>query len=251
MPDERLSLVLLVIAKWFTYFGLFSSIGCLLVSGILRYLGEENALSFKVLAIARRRLRVFVSISVAVLFVSCIGRLYAQSYSVFGFDGIVSLEMLELVAIETRWGQEWLLQFVSTAVLCLCVLITWYSDGFGFKALTVGLVLVVVSLPRTGHVMAHLGDTVMPWVLQAGHLMAAGLWLGGLITILALISTKQLSAAIVEQAIAKSLIAGFSPVAVVSVACVVVSGVSTGNCTSYQQHLREPPAMQYRCNISW
>jgi len=99
---ESFALLLLAGAKWSTYVGLIGLTGAVAVRCLTATaVGEVRDDAVE------RRLGVFVAGSAAIFLVGTAARLYAQTWSVFGLDEPVTLELVRVVGIDSRWGGRW------------------------------------------------------------------------------------------------------------------------------------------------
>ena len=224
MSAETLALIYLSAAKFITYLGLFGLTG----AAVARLFVVGQALRRRDLEQAEeealcRRARHIAVVSAGLLATGALARVYAQTYSAFGVDEPVTFELLRVVAFETRWGSRWLLQLWATVLaVSAAVLLVWRPTR-GWWLIAIGAGSVGATLPVTGHAVSH----QVGLLLQAGHVLAGGLWLGTLaVLVFAIVSSGQ-SARGANGGTAATLISVFSPLAVGAVVTVVLTGVAT------------------------
>ena len=220
MNGESFALVLVAGAKWISYIGMTGFTGAVAIRWMLR--NPSGGGDFLVSGIDRRLL-LFAGCSAAILLVGAAARLYAQTWSVFGLDEAVTLELVRVVGIDSRWGGRWQSQaaFAVLAVLAVAVYgrqprVGWWLMGFVAAG-------AWITLPMTGHAMSL--DTRVPWLAQVAHGIGAGAWVGSLAALVA-IATGLVERPAGHRRIAE-LVGRFSPMAVVAVGVIAVSGVVT------------------------
>ena len=216
MEDASFALALQTVAAWVTFLGLTGltgAVACGRLISVPREKEHEIQLIFGRLAVG----------SALVFVLGTAMRLYAQTWSVFGLDEPVTLDLVRVVGLESRWGAFWRLQ-AGVAVLTL-VTVSWWRRGprarWGFA--TLAILTGWATLPLTGHAMSF-GSSV-PWGVQAMHGLAAGFWIGTLVAML--VATPRLTRGMGGHAQVASLVRRFSPLAVVAVLAVMVSGLVT------------------------
>ena len=220
MDGETLALVLLAGAKWITYAGLIGLTGAVAVhclsSSTTGFVQPRDGG-------VERRLGALAAGSAAVLLAGTAARLYAQTWSVFGLDEPVTLELVRVVGIDSRWGGRWQPQ-AGFAVLAAGAAAAWRrSPRGGWWIAAVAVTGAWITLPLTGHAMSF--ESRLPWAAQVAHGIGAGAWIGALAALVAVLS------GLVRQPVGQSravVLAGrFSPLAVAAVGLIAVSGTVT------------------------
>ena len=219
MEGESLALVLLAGAKWITYLGLMALTGAVAVSRLL----TPSAIAPGAPSdLVDRRLHLFAAVGAALLVVGAAARLYAQTWSVFGLDEPVTLELMRVVGLDSRWGAGWRLQ-AGAAVLAAAAVAWWTRQlrpGWWLAALaTAG---VWITLPLTGHAASF--ATAAPHIVQVAHGLGAGLWIGSLAALVA--AATRLGRERGHDHVA-DVVHRFSALAQGSVAAVALSGIVT------------------------
>ena len=222
MPSgEMLGLAWLAASTWVSDVGLIGLTGAVACRPLLA------AASPDVPALAAGRpARVLVALagaSAAVLLLGSIARLYAQTWSVFGLDEPVTLELVRVVGVESRWGGRWQPQ-VGLAVLAAAGVAWWARQPrVGWWMAGVATAGAWVALPLTGHAMS--AASRLPWVAQVAHGLGAGLWVGTLAAVVAV--AFRLTRDPGGHRRIGVLVRRFSPLAIIAVAAVFVSGLLT------------------------
>ena len=220
MDGESFALLLLAGAKWISYIGLIGFTGAVAIRWLLPSASAgPGALRPEI----EPRLVVVAGCSAVILLVGTAARLYAQTWSVFGLDESVTLELVRVVGIDSRWGGRWQPQagFALLATVAVTVSACWPRAGWWIAAPAVAGAWI--TLPLTGHAMSL--DTRVPWLAQIVHGIGAGVWVGALAALVA-IATGLVERPAEHRRIAE-LVGRFSPRAVVAVGVVAVSGVVT------------------------
>lgn len=172
--------------------------------------GERRAIETKVLQIAYG--------AGWVLFLAYVGRLYVQvidSYLVF----TPTLFMVRQLIFSTRaWGLGMFAQIVIAAGVLGLLIISKRKAGAPGATTAAGL-LAALSVPLTGHAVAHAGAIAV--AAQAAHVFGVGGWLG---TLTVLWMTCRRLAATEDLA---TIIQRFSPLALTSAALIALAGIAT------------------------
>jgi putative copper export protein len=171
---------------------------------------ERRAIQARVLQLAYR--------AGWVLLLAYVGRLYVQvidSYLVF----TPTLLMVRQLIFSTRaWGLGMLAQIVMAAGVLGLLIVAKRRSGAPVATTAAGA-LAALSVPLTGHAIAHAGMIAV--AAQASHVFGVGGWLGTLtvlwVTCRRVLSTDDLV----------TIVRGFSPVALASAAVVALAGVAT------------------------
>ena len=221
MDGESFALLLLAGAKWVTYLGLTGLTGAVAVGRLLA--PPTGAVEPRGGAVDRR-LRLVAAVSAAALALGAAARLYAQTWSVFGLDEPVTLELVRLVGVESRWAGGWRPQagVAVLAVVGAAWWTRWPTGGWWLTALAAAGAWV--TLPLTGHAAGF--DTVLPHIAQVAHGIGAGLWVGALAVIVAV--APPLGRGPEGRGRVADLVRRFSPVALAAVSTIVVAGVVSG-----------------------
>ena len=218
MDAESFALVLQAAAAWITFLGLVGLTGAVVCGP----LACEPVAAGHGHNVERRLTRVAIG-SAACLLAGAAARLYAQTWSVFGFDEVVTFDLVRVVGLESRWGASWRPQ-AGVALLALAATAAWPRwPNAGWTTAALAAAGGWVTLPMTGHAMSF--ASYGPWVTQVAHGMAAGLWIGTLWAVVCVIPAVA-DGGDGHQRVA-ILIRRFSRLAIGTVAAVGVTGVLT------------------------
>jgi putative copper resistance protein D len=153
----------------------------------------------------------------------------AASVSGLGLRESLSLPTLSAVLLETRYGAVWL---VRQATLLLLGLLLFFREGeeeardslaLRLEALMLGVVSLTLGA-AAGHAASTDQTPLLAMSLDAVHLIATGVWLGGLLPMaLGLAWTATLPAPEGPR-LAARMTARFSSLGLVAVGCLVVTG---------------------------
>lgn len=219
MVGESFALVLLAGAKWITYLGLMALTGAVAFS---RLLTPAVAAPGSPRGLVNRRLHLVASIGSMLLVVGAAARLYAQTWSVFGVDEPVTLELMRVVGLDSRWGGGWRPQ--AGAAVFAAAAVAWWTrqprPGWWLAALATGGVWT--TLPLTGHAASF--ATAAPHIVQVAHGLGAGLWIGSLAALVAVATRLGYEHGNDRAA---DVVHRFSALAQGSVAAVALSGIVT------------------------
>ena len=220
MDGESFALVLLAGAKWVTYVGLMGLTGAVAVR---RLIAPASGVVEPPGGAVDRRLRLVAAVSAVVLVLGAAVRLYAQTWSVFGLDEPVTLELVRLIGMESRWAGGWQPQ-AGVAVLAVVGAAWWIRQPGGWWLTALAAAGAWITLPLTGHAASF--DTFLPHLAQVAHGIAAGLWVGALAVVVAVASSLRREPQ--RQGRVADLVRRFSPTALAAVATIALSGVVTG-----------------------
>ncbi len=216
MEDTTFPLVLQTVAAWVTFLGLVGLTGAVTSLPLLSVSRETG------LRVERVVGRLAVG-SALLLVLGTVMRLHAQTWSVFGLDEPVTLELMRVVGLESQWGAFWQPQ-AGIAGLALAATLVWRRwPRLGWSSAALVVLAGWMTLPMTGHAMSF--DSSLPWMLQALHGLAAGVWIGTLAGIV--LVTPVLIRGLGGHGHVALLVRSFSPLALVAVTAVALSGVVT------------------------
>lgn len=220
MSGEALALTYLALAKWVTYLGLIGLTGAVVTRRIvLPHAGDEPAVQRR----TDDTLRGIAIVAGVVAVLGAITRLYAQTYSVFGLDEPVTAELIYVVGVESRWARSFQPHAGLTVVAAAAALAIPRWPTAAWRVVLAATVLLWVTLPLTGHAMSWgMLDSHYLWMLQIGHGLGAGLWIGTLAAILVIASP--LGHGTDGHRRFAELIDRFSPVAIRAVGLLLITG---------------------------
>ena len=170
-----------------------------------------------------RRLIVIAAGSAGVMLFGAAARLHAQTWSVFGLDEAVTLELVRTIAVESRWGGRW--QPQAGLALAAAAGVVWWArqPRAGWWVAGAAAVGAWAALPLTGHAMSAASS--LPWIAQVAHGLGAGLWIGTLAAVVAVaLGLARDPAAHPRIGV---LVRRFSRLAIAAVLAIALSGVVT------------------------
>jgi len=228
MHGETYALTLLATAKWITDLGVMWLTGVCVFRGVF----ERRAFGFGSGSAVDCQLARHAGLALVVLVVGTLARLYAQTYSSFGLDEPVTGELLRLVAEQTRWGGRWVAQGAAVIVAAVMAALVQARCRSSWWLLAAATLVVVATMPMTGHAFAYVDGVLWPMVLQVGHLCAAGAWIGSLFMLLMVgLRQARLASAGEEDIGGGALISAiadrFSPVALTAAGTLAATGLLT------------------------
>lgn len=169
-------------------------------------------------------------ITAGALAFSSLMRLLGHTVAAFGPADALAWENITLIAIESRWGTSWQMQFLAAALVLAAAIAIRFRGGRGWPFLTVAALIACAATPLLGHA----AGSVWRGMLHGTHVLAGGAWLGTLIVIVLVDwmtrRDRRASLALPETGnlggpIATALVYQFSPVALTAAAVVFASGL--------------------------
>ncbi len=198
----------------------------LYISGLVLVLGTAAAAW---LAPVATRAGLFAAVLLAA---GVAARLLAQVQMAFGEMGGITREFTELIVFETPWGWGWRWQAATTLAVLLGAVTGWASRGrVPGRSIAVILALAAAGAAAlTGHAMAFPDLTLLMVPLHALHVAGAGLWMGTLAVLLAVLTAIGGGTADAgsRRAVVALTFARFSSLAVPAVGVVAISGLIAG-----------------------
>lgn len=219
MEGESLALVLLALARWITYLGLFGLTGAVACRGLLpaAIIRERSGRA------AERQLVVIAGGSAILLVLGAAARLYAQTWSVFGLDEPVTAELMRVIGVESRWGTWWRPQAGIAGLAAVAAGWCAWQPRIGWWVTAGAAAGAWITLPLTGHATSF--GAQLPWIAQIAHGIGAGLWIGTLAVVVAV--SLQLVRGSEGHRRVSELARRFSRLAVAAVVTIAASGVLT------------------------
>jgi len=221
-----------VLARWLTFVALITVVGVaafvLLVLSRVSSEGDADTVGAFDDRATRQAARLGLAAGIVFL-VASVCRLYAEHAVVGGNLAMGSL-------LDMFWGRVWITQFVITVIVCIAFASARGSHRRGTPWLVVALVSVALAATPafSGHAMAAPGNRSISIAIDVIHIVAAGAWLGGLLTLTVVGVPAALSignsihadaGATGPLPLVARLVNAFSPLALVSAGLVVASGV--------------------------
>ncbi len=200
-------------------FGLLGSIGLafLLASGRVR----ETSGAFRVAA--TKGAAALGLVSGALLAVSVPLRLQAQSHALFG-NGING-ERFSLI-LNSAWGSAWSIQAIGTVVALAGMVVARRGMRSGWMLAGLGALGIVATPGLLGHAAAVEPFRGLALFADAVHVLGVGVWLGTLLGILLVaVPLVRHEADGRKGATLESVVSGFSPIALVAVGAVFLTGL--------------------------
>jgi putative copper export protein/methionine-rich copper-binding protein CopC len=168
----------------------------------------------------------FVALGAAALSTaSLLMRLWLQA-SALGGDAW-SGERLNLLLTRTGWGLAWVLQAIATLafVLGLFVARAPHGRGAGWMGAAAGAVLLSAVPALSGHAASVQRLSGVAIASDTLHVLAAGVWMGTLLAVLAVGIPVALTAGAGAGGAVLAMVRAFSPMALAAAAVVGLTGV--------------------------
>lgn len=118
----------------------------------------------------------------ALVLVAAVARLYAQSYSLFGPDDAMAPESWSAV-LGTRWGRGWWIQVTAAGTALVGFVAARGDTAAGWTLAAAGTLALGFTPALSGHALTAPGPTSLSVLADGVHVLAAGGWLGSLMTL--------------------------------------------------------------------
>ena len=221
LSGESLALAWLAAATWVSDLGLVGLTGAVACRPLLAAAPRGAAASDD--RSPERTLIAIAAGSAAVMLFGAAARLHAQTWSVFGLDEEVTLELVRIVGVDSRWGGRWQPQ-AGLAVVAAAGVVWWARQPrAGWWVAGAAAVGAWTALPLTGHAMSAASS--LPWIAQVAHGLGAGLWIGTLAAVVAV--GLGLARDPATHPRIGALVRRFSRLAIAAVVTIALSGVVT------------------------
>jgi putative copper resistance protein D len=165
-------------------------------------------------------------IGLAVTLVSGAIWLLFQAVSMSGlpFSEAATSQVLSTVLNRTQFGQVTEIRIVLAVILAACLAYDRFPPARGVAAAAaLGL---TASIAWTGHAGSTLGDLAnLHLAADALHLLAAAIWIGGLVSLSLLLTEARRHQAVAWAALAQAAAERFSALGIISVGVLLASGI--------------------------
>jgi copper transport protein len=213
------------LGRWGTLLGLTLLLGMIFW---LVFVQTRQPLGEDFLRAQNRQMRRIAQVALWGMLVATGVEIAAQAVLLNGsLAGVISLPLLRSILVSSRFGEAILIRAV---LIVLGLLVLWWSDGSArlarwnpdFVASIFGVTLAL-AVEYSGH-----GGSASQWwgpLLDLTHLLANGIWLGGLFTLaVVIVPVLRRQQAAERRAYLATSIPAFSGPALVAVAFVTVTG---------------------------
>ena len=221
-----------VLARWLNLVALIMVVGAaaFVVLVLPRVNGEGDADTVSALEDYATRRAAKLGLAAGIVFlISSVCRLYAERAVIGGGVAMGTI-------LSSFWGRVWITQFVIAVIVCIAFVAAGGSRRQGMVWLAVAVVSVALAATPAfaGHAIASPGNKGISVSLDVIHIVAAGAWLGGLLTLAVVGVPTALSvgnsrgvdtAAPGALPLVARLVNAFSPLALVFAGLVVATGV--------------------------
>jgi len=209
--------------RWMEFIALLTILGALGFRGIVLPALASRGVS---VADASDRARRLGQSAVGLYAIAAVIRLYVQSEALAGQGNALATGSLRTLVLGTTWGTGW----AAGAIGALLVFAGWKLSkryGFGLVLVIAGSLGLVVAPGMTGHAAAAV-PAAPAIALDAGHVAAAGLWVGGLLVVVfvGIPAMLRIPADSRDSAIS-ALINSFHPLALLCAPLVLLTGVGS------------------------
>lgn len=173
-----------VVALWAVRSVHYAAIVVLLGAGSFNLYADIGSISHKLRGDFVRWLRSVIILSATVAFGSSVLWLVVQAAAMGGsWTSALDFETLQTVVVQTEFGRVWTIRSAIMVGLLIVVVLSDRQAGTKGELVVSALALVVVTtLAGTGHALIREGNArIVDISLHALHLVAASIWLGGLL----------------------------------------------------------------------
>jgi len=164
---------------------------------------------------AESRLRVIGLCASSIAVTALAGRAWAHTASAFGFADAWSLNALRTIVVQSRWGLGWRWQLVSALG---CAGLFGLAAGSS-RAVWAAVACAVVAFAWTVAMTGHASGAVGRMMLHTAHVLAGGLWLGTLASLMVI-------GRISDVARRRALFTSFDVLALPGAAIAVATGIA-------------------------
>ena len=222
LSGESIALAWLAAATWVSDLGLIGLTGAVACRPLLVASRREGGGATRDPTLERRLIAIAAG-SAGVMLLGAAARLHAQTWSVFGLDEAVTLDLVRTIAVESRWGARW--QPQAGLALAAAAGVVWWArqPRAGWWAAGAAAVGAWAALPLTGHAMS--AASFLPLIAQIAHGLGAGLWIGTLAAVVAVALGLARSPAAHPRI--GALVRRFSRLAIAAVPTIALSGAVT------------------------
>lgn len=209
--------------RWLNFAGLLALIGAacfslLLLPGVAR---RDPSLSPAVLDRARSRAATLGLAAGGVLLAALLLRFAAQSAALHGPGAGLFGELTGAMLTRTLWGWGWILQAAATGAALTGLWLARRGKRSGWPVAAAATLALAFTPALSGHAVA---TSALAVVTDAAHVLAAGGWLGTLLT-LVVVGLPVFASGGQARSSAATLVSAFSPLALLFAGVVALTGL--------------------------
>jgi copper transport protein len=211
-------------ARWLEFVGLLMVLGALgFRHAVLPPLASRGVSTTEA---ADRATRFCQSALVLYLFAVAV-RLYGESSAVHGMDRALEPGALREMLTSTAWGAGWISGVIGALLLLVSRPIAKRSAALATPIELTGALGMVLAPAMSGHAVAA-SHFIVSVTLDAAHVAAAGLWLGGLLMVLlaGIPAMRRVTDGNPDAAVG-ALVTSFHPLALLCAPVVVLAGLGS------------------------
>ena len=213
-----------VLARWAHFMGLLTVVGGVAFYWLVLGRVHRADLTESVLVESAARGRRVALMGAVLLAVATVARLLAQWTALRVVADDPSTMTLTRVLQQSTWGHAWLLEVGALIVTLIGLIVARRTAGVraGWAMAALGAIGLACAAALSGHAAAP--GTALPLITDVVHVLAAGCWMGALLTLLVAGLPPARAAAAPGRAMS-ALVNAFSATALASAAVVVLSGL--------------------------
>lgn len=218
-----------VALRWLSYVMLIAATGAVVmarIAGRTATVGARFAVQTRLAAIGLGAAWLGIALALA--------RLLAQSWAVHGPDRAMSVTLVGPLITTSTWGRAWAIQLLAAMVAAAGFTLALHDArrAGGWRIARIAVLLAAAGTALGGHAAAAEGWRA-PVLVAADlvHLLAAGVWIGGIMMLAVAVLTRAAAPA------AANVVRAFSPWALAGAAALALTGL-----VSAWAHLEAPLA---------
>jgi putative copper export protein len=211
------------LARTFSFVGLLALIGVTAFRMLVLPRAREMDVDIRG-RMKRRAAGLGLAASVLVI-LSAFGRIFLESEMMSAMPGMQTMSMTDM-AMHTRWGLALRLELGAALVALVSFARATRRGGGAWLVASISAIVLAVTPALAGHAAASPKFTSLMIASDFLHVLGGATWLGSLLTVMVVGVPVSLTLNGVERwSTIASLVNSFSPVALISAAVVVVSGL--------------------------
>ena len=211
------------LARTFSFVGLLALIGVTAFRMLVLPRAREMDVAIRG-RMKRRAATLGLAASVLVI-LSAFGRIFLESEMMSAMPGMQTMSMTDM-AIHTRWGLALRLELGAALVALVSFALATRRGRGAWLVASISAIVLAVTPALAGHAAASPKFTSLMIASDFLHVLGGGTWLGSLLTVMMVGVPVSLTLNDAERwSTIASLVNSFSPVALISAAVVIVSGL--------------------------
>ena len=211
------------LARTFSFVGLLALIGVVAFRTLV--LPRARGMNPELSTLMARRAAVLGIAASALVIASAFTRIFLESQMMSAMPGMRTMSMTDM-ALHTRWGFALQLELGAAVVALVSLALAVRRVRGAWLVASISAIVLAVTPALAGHAAASPRFTSLMIVSDFLHVLGGGSWLGSLLAVMVVGIPLSLTLDGAERwSSVASLVNSFSPIALISAAVVVVSGL--------------------------